>query len=174
MIRQAKSNDFESILKIEKNSAHPFYEKYPQRKKGIAKWLKRRFSKKDNEFYVYVDEDNISNPDNNNNDDFQNSDDKIIAYVAFKKNFSAPDSCEIICLSVLKEKQNQGIGRKMTKFIEMRAKELNFKRIFLYTGKENVNAQHFYEKLNYKKINEFPDFYGCGDTAILYGKLLKD
>ena len=32
---------------------------------------------------------------------------------------------------------------------------------------------HFYEKLDYKKINEFPNYYGTGDTAILFGKWLE-
>lgn len=155
MIRRATDKDFESILFVEQNSNHPFYEKYPRRKKGISPWLKRRFSEKNNEFYVYEK-------------------DKIIAYVALKKEFPAPNSGELICLSVLVKEQRRGIGKELAQFVEERMRELGLTRIFLYTGKENINAQRFYEKLNYKKINEFPNYYGKGDMAILYGKCLKN
>ena len=153
MIRKAKENNFESILNVEKNSGHPFYEKYPKRKEGIPAWLKRRFSEKNNEFYVYVKK-------------------EIIAYIALKKEFPAPNSGEIICLSVLTKEQKKGIGKELVKFAEKRLEKLGFTRVFLYTGKENNNAQKFYEKLDYKKINEFPNYYGTGDTAILFGKIL--
>lgn len=154
MIRKATEDDFESILNIEINSNHPFYEKYPKRRKGIPVWLKRKFSEPNNEFYVYETS-------------------EIIAYIALKKEFPAPDSGEIICLSVLTKEQRKGIGKKLVLFAEKRLKQLGFTRFFLYTGKENSKAQRFYEKLGYKKINEFPGYYSTGDTAVLFGKWLK-
>ena len=156
MIRKAEEEDFESILYLEVNSNHPFYEIHPKRRKGIPVWLKRRFNETNNEFYVYEKEK------------------KVIGYVALKKEFPAPNSGEIICLSVSIEKQRKGIGKELMDFAEKRLEKLGFTRSFLYTGKENPKAQKFYEKLGYKKINEFPNYYGAGDIAFLYGKRLKN
>jgi ribosomal protein S18 acetylase RimI-like enzyme len=155
MIRKAEEKDFENILSLEMNSNHPFYEIHTERRKGIPVWLKRRFNESNNEFYVYEKEG------------------KIIGYVALKKEFPAPNSGEIICLNVSVEEQRKGIGKELMGFAEKRIEELGFTRSFLYTGKENPRAQNFYEKLGYEKINEFPDYYGTGDVAFLYGKWLK-
>ncbi len=155
MIRKANDIDFERLVYVDANNGHIFYEKKPTWKKGIAKWLKPLFENTTNEFYVY--EENK----------------KMAGFVALKKDFSAPNSCELELLAVLKEKHGKSIGRRLTKFIEKRAEELNFDRIFLYTGEDNIPAQQFYQKNGYKKINEFPKYYSWGDTAVLYGKRLK-
>lgn len=156
MIRKANDKDFEQLVYVDGNSGLPFYEQKPEYKKGIAKWLKPLFENTVNEFYVY--EENK----------------KIVGFVALKKDFSAPNSCELELLAVLKEEHGKGIGKTLTQFIEKRAEELKFERIFLYTGEDNIPAQHFYVKNCYKKINEFPEYYSWGDTAVLYGKKLKE
>ena len=155
MIRKAQEEDLDEIISLEMNSSHPFYEIYPERRKGIPIWVTRRFNESNNEFFVY-EKNNV-----------------VIGYVGLKKEFPAPESGEIITLTVSIEEQRKGIGKELMDFAEKRLEELGFGRSFLYTGKENPRAQSFYGKLGYKKINEFPDYYGTGDVAFLYGKWLK-
>lgn len=155
MIRKAEKEDFDQLVYLDANSGHIFYEKKPEWKKGIPKWFRGMFDNKNNDFRVFEKEN------------------KIIGSVGLDKDFSVHNSCAIIFLSVLKEEHGKGIGRELAQFIEKKAKELGFERIFLYTGDDNVGAQKFYEKLNYKKINEFPGYYSWGQTAFLYGKGLK-
>ncbi len=155
MIRKSNDKDFEQLVYVDTNSGLPFYEKKPEYKKGIAKWLKPLFENPINEFYVYEENG------------------KIVGFIALKKDFPVHNSGELLLLAVLKEEHGKGIGRTLTKFIEKRAEELNFDRIFLYTGEDNIKAQQFYQRNGYKKINEFPGYYSWGDTAILYGKGIK-
>ena len=60
-------------------------------------------------------------------------------------------------------------------FIEEYAKKNDFRKVFLYTGKNMKLTRKFYEKLGYKMINEFPGYYGYptgNTTAVLYAKPL--
>ena len=154
-IRKAKELDFEQLVYLDANSGHIFYEKNPKYKDGIPKWFRGMFDNKNNYFYVYEE----------NN--------KLIGAVGVDRDFPVHNSCGIIFLAVLKEEHGKGIGKKLVQHIEEKAKELGFERIFLYTSDDNVDAQKFYEKLDYKKINEFLGYYSWGQTAYLYGKWLK-
>ncbi|MBU0459706.1 MAG: GNAT family N-acetyltransferase [Nanoarchaeota archaeon] len=155
MIRKATEEDLDKIIFLDLNSDHIFYKKNPNFKKGVPKWMKEKFNEKNKEVYVYEKKNTI------------------IGAAFLKKSFSVYNSCEIDYLAVLKSEQGQGIGKKLIEFIEKKAQELGFERIFIYTGLDNLKAHRFYEKNNYKKINEFPGYYSWGDTAVLFGKKLK-
>lgn len=155
MIRKAVNDDFEQLVYLDANSGHIFYEKNPNRKKGIPKWFRGMFDNQNNDFYV--------NEENG----------KIVAAIGLDKDFPVHNSCGIIFLAVLKEEHGKGIGRELVQFIENKAKKLGSERIFLYTADDNLDAQKFYGKLGYEKINEFPGYYSWGQTAFLYGKGLK-
>ncbi len=161
VIRKATSEDFEQLVYIDANSGHPIYEKNPENKKGIKNWLKPITENPLNEFYIFEKEDQKINKT------------KIIGTVALKKDFPVHNSCELKYIAVLKKEHGTEVSDKLLNFAEKRATELNFERIFLYTGLDNVVAQSFYKRNNYQKINEFPGYYSWGDTAILYGKKLK-
>ena len=154
MIRKAKENDFEQLVFLDTNSGHIFYEKNPEWKKGILEWFRGMFDNLNNDFYVYE------------------KNGQIIAAIGLDKDFPVHNSCGIIFLAVLKEEHSKGMGRKLVQFIEDKAKQIGYERIFLYTSDDNMAAQKFYEKLGYKKINEFPGYYSWGQTAFLYGKSL--
>ena len=156
MIRKAKEEDFEQILVAELESGHPLNEKFKATKESITEFLEPAFKEEINDFYVFEEKN------------------KILGFISLKKIFSTYKSCEINYLAVRKDNHRQGIGRNLVDFIEEKAKELDFERIFLYTGEDNIQAQKFYEKNNYQKINEFPGWYSWGDTAFLYGKWLKE
>ena len=95
------------------------------------------------------------------------------AFIILKKEFQAFNSCEIEWLVVSQKNQRSGIGEKLAIFVEKKAKELKFKKIYLYTSPRHMNAVKFYKKNGYSKINEFPDYYSNGERSILFGKVLK-
>lgn len=101
-------------------------------------------------------------------------DGELKGYVTLKP-FSGYKHCEIYWLAVRKQYQGQGIGTKLLKFVEGKAKQLGYRKVFVYTGKNMVRTRHFYEKNGYEYVNEFPEYYGYSTgekTAVLYGKKL--
>jgi ribosomal protein S18 acetylase RimI-like enzyme len=93
--------------------------------------------------------------------------------VALKKEFNGFNNCEIYWLTVDKKDHRKGIGKELLQFVENRAKKLKFKGIYIYTHPIHKVAIRFYKKMNYKKINEFPNYYSNGDKSILFGKVLR-
>lgn len=95
-------------------------------------------------------------------------------YVSLKPFFPGHNHCELYWLSVRNKYQNQGIGTKLVNFIEKYAKKRGFRKICLYTNKIMKKTRKFYEKRGYKKVNEFPGYYGYKNnkntTAVLYAK----
>jgi len=101
--------------------------------------------------------------------------DGILKGYATLKPFSGYKHCEIYWLAVRKQYQGQGIGTKLLKFLEQKAKQQGFRKVFVYTGKNMIRTRQFYEKNGYKFVNEFPEYYGYTEgntTAVLYGKKL--
>ena len=72
---------------------------------------------------------------------------------------------------VTKEHRCSGIGLAMIKFAENLFKN-DARYFFLCVSSFNKRAQAFYEKLDYKKIGEFPNYIVDGQSEILMGKKL--
>ena len=94
-------------------------------------------------------------------------------FIAFNPKFSGYKNCEVYWLVVSKRFQGKGVGTKLMEFIEKYAKRKKFCGIYLYTHPIRKNTLHFYKKLGYKKINEFPNYYSNSDASFLFGKRLK-
>ena len=96
----------------------------------------------------------------------------IKGYIALKPFFPGYNHCEVYWLSVRCSCQGQGIGTKLMTYIEQYAKREGFRKVCLYTNKMMTKTRKFYEKLGYKLVNEFPDYYGFkkNNTAVLYAK----
>ena len=94
-------------------------------------------------------------------------------FIVFNPKFSGYNNCEVYWLVVSKRFQGSGIGTKLMGYIENYAKKKKFCGICLYTHPIRKNTLHFYKKLGYNKINEFPNYYSNGDTSFLFGKKLK-
>jgi len=96
----------------------------------------------------------------------------LIGYVTIKPFFPGHKHCEVYWLAVRKPSQGKGIGTKLMKFIENYAKKKGFRAVYVYTNKTMEKTRKFYEKLGYKLVNEFPNYYGYkkNKTAVLYGK----
>lgn len=72
----------------------------------------------------------------------------------FKSMCYAVNYAEITELYVREEYRRQGVATKLMNYIENIFKAKSIKGFQLFTGKDNVNAQAFYEKLGYKKTDE--------------------
>ncbi len=98
---------------------------------------------------------------------------ELVAYITLKPFFPGYKHCEVYWLAVKKKCQNQGIGKKLMEFIEDHARKMGFRKIFVYTGKDMDRTREFYEKIGYKFMNEFPEYFGYtsgNTTAVLYCK----
>lgn len=151
MIRKYKKSDFENLVDCDFNSGHPFYSD-KTKKSEIRDWLKNKFKKNIEKFYVYV------------------KDKKIIGAIGFNENFFAPNSCEITYLAVLKDYHNKGIGTELIRFIEEKARKMRYRSVYLYTGKINKNAQRFYKNKGYELYAKLLDHYSWGEDAVLFRK----
>jgi ribosomal protein S18 acetylase RimI-like enzyme len=140
------------LAQIDLESEHPM-EKH-LKFKDYERILKERFNKKNELFFGYK-EDNI-----------------IKGYITLKLSFPGHKHCEIYWLSVRSSFKRKGIGTKLIEFIENFAKKQKFRKICLYTNKAMKGTRKFYEKLGYKLINEFPNYYATktNNTAVLYVK----
>jgi Acetyltransferases len=72
----------------------------------------------------------------------------------FKSMCYAVNYAEITELYVREEYRRQGIATRLMGYMEHILETKNIKEFQLFTGKENISAQVFYEKLGYKKTDE--------------------
>ncbi|MBS7787673.1 GNAT family N-acetyltransferase [Flavobacterium sp. CYK-55] len=83
-----------------------------------------------------------------------------------------PISNEIAELKRMYSKYNRkGIGKSVLGYLENKAKELDYKEIWLETRKLNLEACDFYLKNDYKQIPNFGKYIG-NEKAICFGKKL--
>ncbi len=65
--------------------------------------------------------------------------------------------------------QNRGLGKILLKFAEEKILSVG-PNVFLLVSHFNRSAQRFYERLDYRKVGELPDFYKAGITEWIYRK----
>ncbi|MFA5763260.1 MAG: GNAT family N-acetyltransferase [archaeon] len=155
-IIKVNQRSIKSLLKVDEEANHQATGNLSSKEK--LKSLKKRFDDGYELFYAYK----------RNNE--------IIAYITLKPFFPGHNHCEVYWLNVKKNYQCEGVGTKLIKYIENLAKQMQFRKVCVYTGKTMGLTRHFYEKNNFKLINEFPDYYGFptgNRTAVLYVKDLK-
>ncbi len=78
---------------------------------------------------------------------------------------------EIKRMYVLPEKRGLGIAQKIMQELEDWAKELNYEKCILETGKRQIEAVHFYHKCNYKMIENYGQYKGM-QNSICFEKYL--
>jgi N-acetylglutamate synthase-like GNAT family acetyltransferase len=85
-----------------------------------------------------------------------------------------PISNDIAELKRMFSKYNRiGIGEKVLTYLENKAKELEYKEIWLETRKLNQEACAFYLKNGYKEISNYGKYVG-NEKAICFGKLITN
>jgi len=150
-IKKATSKDILLLIKINRESEDPLDKKLGTTDNFVKKEFYNLMKNKKAEFFIY---------------------DKK-GFVCFKPYFSGYGNCEIYWLTVSKKYQGKGIGTLLLNFIKRYAKNKKFRAIYLYTSPIHKDAMKFYKKNNYKKINEFPDYYSDGSKSLLFCKKLK-
>jgi len=153
IIKMGRKN-IEELAEIDSEAEHQIGKKRKVKVSDYKKELTERFNKNQEIFFGFM-EDNM-----------------IKGYVSLKPFFPGYKHCEVYWLSVRKKYQNRGIGTKLMNFIEKYTKKKGFRKVCLYTNKIMKKTRSFYENLGYKKVNEFPGYYGYSknNTAVLYAK----
>jgi len=83
------------------------------------------------------------------------------------------DEGNILMISVKKEFQNKGVGRKLMNRFEKLAKKEGVKAIYLEVSEKNINAIDFYKKLGFIPIGLRKKYYKNGENALLLKKEVK-
>jgi ribosomal protein S18 acetylase RimI-like enzyme len=147
--------DINELVEIDFESEHQGDKEHKISKADKKKGAINRFKKQQELFFGYKE------------------DNELKGYVTLKPFFPGYKHCEVYWLAVKKKYQGQGIGKKLMEFIEQYAKEQDFRKVCLYTGKDMIRSRGFYEKIGYSFVNEFPGYYGYetgNTTAVLYVK----
>jgi len=88
-----------------------------------------------------------------------NMDQKIIALIHYPK-FSLPESLDDfpahLHIDLLPRARKKGNGRRMIETLHNKLKNFGTKGVFLDVGINNLNAQSFYERIGYKKLEVTP------------------
>ena len=74
---------------------------------------------------------------------------------------------ELLAIAVDPKRQRKGIGKLLLGEMDKKAIELNIKRIFLHTAKENLPAQRLFARAGYKPWEIKKGFYPKGQDAIV-------
>lgn len=90
---------------------------------------------------------------------------------AFKK--LDANSVEIKRMYTSPESRNLGVASKILNELERWAKELKYKYCILETGKNQIEAVHFYKKNHYDRIPNFEP-YQTIDNSLCFKKVLKN
>ncbi|MBW1804013.1 MAG: GNAT family N-acetyltransferase [Deltaproteobacteria bacterium] len=73
---------------------------------------------------------------------------------------------ELLAIAVIPEKQRFGIGQKLIKNMEEKAKKAKIHQIFLYTATENQSAQTLFRGNGYTERLFRKNFYPAGQDAV--------
>lgn len=98
--------------------------------------------------------------------------DEVIGFMCYgktrpHKNISDSEYAEIYAIYLLEQYQGQGIGRTMLEYATKDLSEVGFKKVIIWTLKENPNIS-FYKKMGGNKFDEKPisflgkDYQGIG------------
>ena len=77
---------------------------------------------------------------------------------------------EVLAIAVVPENQNMGIGQMLLRDVERKAAELNIKRLFLHTARENLSAQKLFLNNGYHPWGMEQGFYPAGQDALMMSK----
>ena len=97
------------------------------------------------------------------------NDDEPIGYLAF---LDLDTECEILRIGVRKQFRKQGNARAMLEFLFDYCIDNNKEKIFLEVSSLNHVAINLYKKVGFNLINTRKNYYGPGEDALNYVKLL--
>ena len=81
-------------------------------------------------------------------------------------------SGELLALAVIPEKQRQGVGQALLRYMENLAGQFDLTEIHLHTAKDNLPARVLFQKAGYMTAGAKKSFYPKGQTAVMMVKML--
>jgi ribosomal protein S18 acetylase RimI-like enzyme len=99
-------------------------------------------------------------------------DGEIAGYVCYGDTPLTEATWDLYWIAVANDKQGFGIGRILMQHAEDDIKRMHGRLIMVETsGKADYNkTRRFYERLDYQKVCQIPDYYAPGDDLVLYTK----
>lgn len=80
------------------------------------------------------------------------------------------DDAHLDLLAVKPEFQRTGVGRQLVQWLEECARVAGTFNIELEVRTDNAGAQHFYERLGYRRMTEIPGYYQGKESALRMGR----
>lgn len=159
-IRKLQKKDIKTIIKIMSDFPNAYSEEYISSvKRGSIKWMLSYILSCGNIFdsrsFVLL------------------FDNKVIGHIAYMKDTRSFEGkvYELRALSIDKEFQNKGYGKKLIKYIENKLKKIKAEIIWMQTGGKNKIL--YYEKLGYKLLCKWENYWGDGKSRYIMLKNLK-
>ena len=96
----------------------------------------------------------------------------IVGYVCYGDTPLTQATWDVYWLAVANNQQRHGVGCILMKHAENDIKSKHGRLIMVETsGKPDYNkTRKFYDKLNYKRTCQIPDYYAPGDDLIMFAK----
>ena len=98
----------------------------------------------------------------------------VIAYVCYGPIPCTANSFDIYWIAVHSDEQKHGLGKWLMTLTEDLIRHQNGRRIYVETSgrPDYLPTRHFYDRCGYSPVAELPEFYGEGDSKVIYLKVL--
>ena len=105
---------------------------------------------------------------------FVEFDGKAIGYSCYGPIACTASSYDVYWIAVHRDEQKNGIGRWLMTLTEQLIRSREGRRIYVETSgrPDYLPTRSFYERCEYVKAAELPEFYGDGDSKVIYLKVL--
>lgn len=80
----------------------------------------------------------------------------------------ADNKMELLKIGVLKERQKQGIAKKLISHVASDMRDLSAKEIILEVRQSNESAQAYYKKIGLKQIAKREKYYSDNENALIF------
>jgi GNAT superfamily N-acetyltransferase len=99
-----------------------------------------------------------------------------IAYACYGPIACTASSFDVYWIAVHRDEQKHGIGRWLMTLSEHLISEQGGRRIYVETSgrPDYLPTRRFYERCGYLSVAELPEFYGDGDSKVIYLKVLPN
>jgi GNAT superfamily N-acetyltransferase len=97
-----------------------------------------------------------------------------IGYSCYGPIACTASSFDVYWIAVHRDEQKHGIGRWLMTLTEQLIRSREGRRIYVETSgrPDYLPTRSFYERCEYVKAAELPEFYGDGDSKVIYLKVL--
>ncbi len=95
-----------------------------------------------------------------------------VGVVYFGPNEMGDRTWDLLWISVAPNRQGEGIGGELIRFVEERIREAGGRLLIIDTSSlPRFDATHaFYRKHGYEEVARVPDFYEDGDSKVIFSK----